>query len=883
MKNLTDTIKSLTRPHIYVNSKPPVKKALSTVQKIQGKVESYTIKNTGIPELVLNQNATRELYSDTNEEVTTTAREMLFAHLQQRLSRGLIPPCSNSKRAQGKEDPALAAIDLNTLLGEKGVDLYRKALAEEVKSKEFRRVVLEESRLYETGVVCKKRQMIPVAGPSGSGKSSGSKQAFKKALELHGVKTRKNRRGTHAIVVDGGLPREVSLVWKTLMQVSIDLNYSGIDLYSDGKDILEPVKKRLLETTYATPQASMILPETFSTGLTIAEVDRMYKAGQLFVANVDGDPAFFADVIGKLGPDRAYKLDCSDGKLPEGKPYNPDGFAWGKTGSKLMVNYVRFRYPETPIYTIWNNLILVTKHPDSSNWKVLKGKPEAGFEVQVVSKKLFEEYIKAAYLRGPPKPKPQGEEKKPDDLLAVKYNHESKLWELQPEDNSKDYTNQRFVRVRRDFWENLWPTSPDELAACDFDAEKAKNYRKLPASAVTLQAYNKFYTGLPEIHHHLWFKVKAAAQDLNKMLQQYSDDLCNGGRKALFDMQRLKRLTASLFNEIDALEKATLAKGNDLSEISNIRLKKISADLLKIEKLPHDYQKAVNAIDSAVKGTDEIMRQQEITSIERDLNISIKALTAVKKKSGSPVQQKPGSFWEEHKGFRDVMIGLGIFVGVVVLTLIATAIAAAIIAAHMAVPVLPVFVSLLVSIVTFGGFLPSIPVGIGLILTAGSTLFASVAALVGDWKRKDVAKEETIMFEKSISEVTSKKIDELCEDCADVIDKLDVDYYQNMMERLITPRINIPGDDTTDSSLSNSGTPTKVSTTSGSESDEEALQNPRYAPKKASDKTVQILLSENGMFSSPSHKINVDESDEEEDNDNIDYNCESVGWVLVPR
>lgn len=256
----------------------PQEKALATVARMEGMLDTYAVKNTDIPNFRLNNVAYTKLLEGTSTKTGTTAREKLRACLAGRLQLNLVSVCGQSDDIK-QNTPEKAKIDIKDLLGEEGEQLFKDALAEEaLKSKAFRRTIFQESLLFEPGAPCEQRQMVVVGGASGSGKSSGGKKAFKKACETAQkkkfFKTARNT-GTHAIQVDGGLSREVSNTWGLLAQVSIDLGYTGVDLYPYA-GVLEKVKDSLLEAACLDDKASIIYPDTFSNWFTVkSTIDKL--------------------------------------------------------------------------------------------------------------------------------------------------------------------------------------------------------------------------------------------------------------------------------------------------------------------------------------------------------------------------------------------------------------------------------------------------------------------------------------------------------------------------------------------------------------------------------------------------------------------------------
>jgi cell shape-determining protein MreC len=746
--NVESFVKEINAPHTA---------ALASVQAMVGKVERYRISNPEIPPLDFNPEMSQALHRDTTHKVTT-ARDTLVARLQERLEQGIPGPYVGSDELR-KNNAVAAALDITELLGPDGIALFKLAIEEEVNSIRFMDTLFLESILYESSATCTKRPMIIVAGPSGSGKSSACKKAFKTACTMD-INPQSQDAGRHAIVVDGGLAREVSNIWTLIQQVSKDLGYTGVDLYSHSNKILENAKLRLRATAHASPNAGIIEPLTFADPTELRLIDQMAalpNALPIFT-RIDGDKEVMRNTIEKLGRNRAHFYKPETTKLPEGKPYNEKGFSVGYRHSKLAEHYFRYQYPNSPRFIIPFSLILVTRKSIYSNWKILSGKPKPGAEVIAVSKKLFESYSQAGYLRGPPKFKEENEAEKPDDILAVQLNSKvsPKRWEL-VKDSVDKRTHERYLRVRRDLWEELWPKTNADTS----------DWRYSPP-VISLEDYNKFYTTLPEMHHYLWSEVKAAVSQLQKMLleekekliQQANEQalprLSNGDQLSTTKpyIKQLEDSLGDLSREIDTLEKL-----QNVSRNNNDELKKIAAKLLKIKGLPKDFKKAVEAINDAVKKTDTIIIQNTSQVISRSmLHLDIKEWN-----------KESSSFWERHKDFRNILLGLGAFIVTVALVILATAIYAAVVAgtSGAGVAFAPVFVSALVSIVTFGGFLPATSVGIGMglgiLASVGATLFTAVSSIFGRVMHKEVEEIELAQHQQLINTWTQRQISSLTE------------------------------------------------------------------------------------------------------------------------
>ncbi|MFY7697558.1 MAG: hypothetical protein ACOVQX_01865 [Legionella sp.] len=231
-------------------------------------------------------------------------------------------------------NPAAAAIDMETLLDRQGVQLYSAALKEERYSKEFMNATLHASTMHYQGAKWEKRLAIPIGGPSSSGKSYATKAILKKAKAFMPC-NKTNMEGNYVVSIDGGIARETSQIRKLVIQHAMSKNYTGInDLQDISNSVLKNVKKNIEKTIMATTDISMVIPETFSKPAASKKLMQSLNElpnTEVMFARVDSKDKHFAATVKFNGDNRAfsaqeqwdgnYNLNLDKKYLPESKKY----------------------------------------------------------------------------------------------------------------------------------------------------------------------------------------------------------------------------------------------------------------------------------------------------------------------------------------------------------------------------------------------------------------------------------------------------------------------------------------------------------------------------------------------------------------------------------
>ncbi|WP_454782471.1 hypothetical protein [Legionella sp. WA2022007384] len=310
-------------------------------------------------------------------------------------------------------NPDRATISMEKFLGKDGVELYKKALEEEMNSTEYMNAVFRTSTTHYEGEKWTQRPVVIVAGPSGSGKSFAAKAAVEKSTELL-PKIEGDTSGNDVVSVDGGVIREVSQMRKLVIQAANNKGYTGISDLHSKSSILEDVKDRVREAVLVTPSDTsglpllgVVIPETFSSNLNPArgpkllkDIEKLPNTKPIF-CRVDGeDSSLFRKVVTFMGTRRAWKtsnfpegdppnpLDLNNTEIPESKAYGKKGFNFGQWGSKLAEKWFTSHSKDNLRMIITNDLVLKKEDPEGSHhW--IDAKPDDKGTI-LVSKRVFQ-------------------------------------------------------------------------------------------------------------------------------------------------------------------------------------------------------------------------------------------------------------------------------------------------------------------------------------------------------------------------------------------------------------------------------------------------------------------------------------------------------------
>ncbi|APJ04377.1 hypothetical protein [Silvanigrella aquatica] len=191
-------------------------------------------------------------------------------------------------------------ITLEEILGSRELlTQYKKAIAEENKSKHFHKAVILNGSFHCDKIKWDHKAHIIVAGPSGVGKSFNSKRIIDYlANQNFSLSSNIPANGSFIqdfIFIDGGIPRNVSQIRNVVLQCALVLGYSGIsDLHAMTKfDVKSKIKKVAMNHN-----VHIIEPLTFvrhyytpslESGYKFFKEEFIYKPYHLIFVNIEGD------------------------------------------------------------------------------------------------------------------------------------------------------------------------------------------------------------------------------------------------------------------------------------------------------------------------------------------------------------------------------------------------------------------------------------------------------------------------------------------------------------------------------------------------------------------------------------------------------------------
>lgn len=305
------------------------------------------------------------------------------------------------------ETPLDNTIKIKNLLGEKGLDLYLKAIEEEKNSIEFRQAVLLKSKTFYPGPKWAERIVLWVAGPSAAGKTASSGEILN-LLNLELPKQVGINTGNTVIAIDGEIEREVSQVSRLLLQVALQKGYAGIRDQHTHTQL--DVKSQIQKATEKNRDIHLLIPDTFADPTHLREIGKYNKlpnTREIFsevIADTDEkgkpdakkDAAFQATVVNN-GESRAFE------KKPKTQPignrhlvmnhapihinskiYQKQYFEFGKNGSGIARKM--YHMGSNPYYIpVRNDFIFVKQN--QNQWMECNPKEK---EALHLSKRHFE-------------------------------------------------------------------------------------------------------------------------------------------------------------------------------------------------------------------------------------------------------------------------------------------------------------------------------------------------------------------------------------------------------------------------------------------------------------------------------------------------------------
>jgi hypothetical protein len=384
-------------------SNPEVERDEATILRLKQQVDVYPVPENGHGVADLGPRGKAILLENTKGN-TKTYRDQ-FIEFAVRLSQD---EASNYKGTDElrKTKPGEAAIKAEDLFGPKGLELYKRALQEEMGSPHYRAAVFNESTKFIEGPKWQKPPVIIIGGPSGCGKTYATDAVIKQISQM--PQHEHDKSGNLIATVDGGIGREVSQMRKLAIRVANMKGYTGVaDLHKES-EVLEPIKKTVMAAALEDDKFGLAIPETFAFWINpfdngkknLSEMADSNKRELIFSRVVGENADTFQSVVYEMGTKRAWKKDGFEDlsldlnsrvKLPESKAYGAGGFHFGKAGSNsaaaAYVDIQKERGKPDLSMVVVNDLILVHQvSGPGETWQPAKKGDEGIF---LVSERVF--------------------------------------------------------------------------------------------------------------------------------------------------------------------------------------------------------------------------------------------------------------------------------------------------------------------------------------------------------------------------------------------------------------------------------------------------------------------------------------------------------------
>lgn len=329
----------------------------------------YEVKNALVTEkidnILQNPDLAGELYNGCDNPSKTDARKAFIDKLNVLIKT--LPAHSP------KEKP----IDMIKLLGEDGIELYKKALQEEFNSKEFRRQVLIESTKHYEGPKWKEKMVLWITGPAASGKSFARDSLVQQATKEMSCDP-DDLSGNLVVSVDGGVERDVSTMRKLFLQVALGKGLEGIrDLESEkihpknNEDKKIKIKEYISKISEKSDSLNMVIPATCTTSINkkVKQYSKTDNIKQIFsrvkAGNSVEQDVRLRNTIKRQGDERAWlkikrfiliKMFNQDPGC-ESKKYDWKGFFFGVVlSSRAEKNYKKCQAQAGKKATVFHNI-----------------------------------------------------------------------------------------------------------------------------------------------------------------------------------------------------------------------------------------------------------------------------------------------------------------------------------------------------------------------------------------------------------------------------------------------------------------------------------------------------------------------------------------------
>lgn len=343
-------------------------------------VPATQVANLEVDKLLRNQNSVSALYKDSADRKITTAREQFLDYLGNKFNQPITPLM-----------PPKKATTMEALLGEKGLELYQLAIAEESKSRNFRDAVFLRSTQYFEGPEFNKKMVLWVGGPSASGKTYAATTAINAMAKNMPIKPNSNQ-GNNVVFVDGGIEREMSQMRQLVLQLALAHGYKGIEDLHDNTKL--NIKDYVKEAAVLDAKLNLVIPETFAEYMIsmkrfstpgayrqdeMKKYDNMQNVEQAFceITGVENQEERFQTSVKFMGESRAYLGDevdftiadikMNNREIPcESKKYGESGFIFGKYASEVARDNLQEMHPNGWYINIKNDLMFVKKNERGS-------------------------------------------------------------------------------------------------------------------------------------------------------------------------------------------------------------------------------------------------------------------------------------------------------------------------------------------------------------------------------------------------------------------------------------------------------------------------------------------------------------------------------------
>jgi hypothetical protein len=167
---------------------------------------------------------------------------------------------------------------MEQLLGKQGVELYKNALKEEIKSREFQTEYFQKSLKTYKGKRPKENwDILVLSGVSGAGKTSTGHYEISKMYPKDEENAVENSE-FNLVWIDGGIPREISRMQMVIKRF-IEAHGCNVTNMHSKSETLSEVKKDLESFVKSDPSQfdGMVIPETFSSNFVLESTNQKFK------------------------------------------------------------------------------------------------------------------------------------------------------------------------------------------------------------------------------------------------------------------------------------------------------------------------------------------------------------------------------------------------------------------------------------------------------------------------------------------------------------------------------------------------------------------------------------------------------------------------------